>query len=125
MKDHRRKLLKNIGIHRAEEEISEDLWNHISIIKPNDAFIHEFHDKLDWTMISRVHTLPDETILKYKHLIEWDYYFAKNEVKFAIMKQFILKTKFRTRYEFQSSQLSAIEKQENERILDIKYLFKK
>ena len=123
MKEYRRKLLRDIGIHKAEEEISRTLWSHISFFEPNDEFIHEFFDKLDWSMISKVHKLSDELILKYNHLIEWDHYFLNNAVELPIIKKFITKTTFRYTHDFETSHLTSLQKQDIQRLLDFKYMF--
>jgi hypothetical protein len=124
MSDYRKGLLKKMGIDLHEKEISRSLWSHISLAISDEDFISEFSDKLDWKMISKVHNLSNEFILKYNHLIEWDHYFKSNEVEFSIIKKFILKTSFRYFYDFKTFHLSKHQQAEIQKMLDFKFLFR-
>jgi hypothetical protein len=122
--DRRHKLLKEISFTK-EESISNTGWSTISA-HPNlsEEFIREFSDKLDWMVLSQKQKFTDEFILEFKHLVDLEFCFIFNKVRFSIIKKYIPKTTFRCIYDFNSSHLSDIQKKEIQRLIDFKKLFK-
>jgi hypothetical protein len=124
-------------------------WPQISYIqKISEEFICEFQDKVDWGYISFRQILSEDFMKKFTDKVNWDnvsskqlmsngfihensnkinfiIYFNYQKANFEIIKKYILKTTLTHIRSIRSDHLTEAQKQEIQRILDLKYLFTK
>jgi hypothetical protein len=91
----------------------------------SEGFIREFQDRLNWIDITENQNLSDDFIIEFKNKVDWYRLFSYRKASFPIIKQFILKSKFRNIDDFKSSHLTVLQRQEIQKILDLKYMFNK
>jgi hypothetical protein len=126
MNDYRQKLLSSIGRNVSEDTISTMDWYLTSrYTSLTEEFIREFADKLDWTEISRKYEFCDKILIEFKNRILWDTYLIYRSVGFSILKEVILKSKFRSVYLIFPGPTTDEQKKEIQKILDLKYMFYK
>ena len=124
MSEHRQKLLSSIGLNAPEDTISTKEWYFTSrYTSLNEEFIRGFADKLDWSEISRKYEFCDKFLIEFKNRILWDTYLIYRPVGFSILKDVILKSKFRSVYSIFPGPTSDEQKKEIQKILDLKYMF--
>jgi hypothetical protein len=123
--EYRQELLAKIGINKQESELKSSFWPFISKV-PNlgELFIREFANKLDWNNVSSIQSFSNDFLLEFGSSIVWDNYFLYNSVDYLIIKKFLPKTKFHLLNDFESSHLTDVQKQEIQRLLNVKNLFK-
>jgi hypothetical protein len=148
MIEMRRKLLEEIGIKTPENKIQPQKWENISIdYTLSEEFIREFQVQLDWQSISsyqkmsedfirefvnkvcwyRIPTsqsLSDEFIIEFSDKVKWEFYFYYTEGSYPIMKKYISKTNHKKCSEFRTKHLTEKQKEEIERLLKLKNVFK-
>ena len=148
MNDYRQKLLAEKNIVIPENEITPKEWSSISKSRLTEDFIREFQNQVDWVYISSyqrlsedfirefehkvdwvrisIHQiLSDEFILEFRDSMDWDRYLFYQEASFSIIKKFIFKTEYAHIDKIKHSHLSDVQKQEIEKMLALKYMFKK
>ena len=140
-----KKLSENF-IREFKDKIS---WGEVSMTSTlSEEFIQEFADDVDWlfissrqilsenfiiknqndvywNFISKCQILSDDFLIKYSENIYWDWYFLNQEASLRVIKKFILKTTFKSMRDFKISHLNELEKQEVEKLLKLRSLFKK
>ena len=148
MSEMRRKLLEEIGIETPEYKITPQKWEDICIdYTLSEEFIREFQDQIDWRNVStyqkmtenfirefedkvcwyRVPTsqsLSDRFVIEYNNKVDWEFYFYYTEGSFPIMKKYISKTNHKNCSEFKTKHLNQKQKEEIERLLKLKNVFK-
>jgi hypothetical protein len=90
----------------------------------SEEFIEKHSDNLTWEMISAYQNLSDEFLIKHKEKINWIWYFTDKQASYEITKKFITKTHSRSTDHFNSSGLTQIQKNEINKLLNLKYMFK-
>ena len=124
MSNYRQRLLANIGITTPEAHLRPAAWPTISASsRLNEVFICEFANKLDWLVVSRCQPMSNGLIHKFKDRIDWRVYFTYNMADFSIMKQFVFKSNLCSIEQLKTSHLSDVEKQEIQRLLELKFMF--
>jgi hypothetical protein len=109
-----------------EDTISTRQWFLTSRYTPlTEEFIREFADKLDWAEISRKYEFCDNFLIEFKNHILWDTFLIYRPVGFSILKEVILKTKFRSIDLIFPGPTTDEQKKEIQKILDLKYMFNK
>ena len=125
MNGRRKNLLRSLGID-TQNKLTPLSWYNISLSKDlTEEFIREFADKLHWDAILLHYPMSVELTYEFNRYINWESYFILINADFSIMKQFILKTKFRSVDNFKTLHLSSSQKQDIQKLLDLKYMFKK
>ena len=117
------------------QEISEDFicefqdkvdWSHISFRQSlSEDFMKKFSHKINWNKISSKQIMFNDFILENSDKIDFNIYFVYQQANFEIMKKFILKSTHKYVQYFKLEHLTKEQKQEIQRILDLKYLFTK
>ena len=126
MNEYRECLLKEVGYEGGEDSMVTDDWFNLSFNgKLSTKFIYEFEEDLSWYHISMNNNVTEDVLREFNDRINWYCYFEECESSFSIIKSYITKTKFRTIDDFFTAHLSILQKQEIQRVLDLKYLFKK
>ena len=145
MNNYRQNLLKEMNVFEPENKILSSYWYHLSgNRKLSEKFMREFKDELYWKPISRKQVLSEDFIREFKDYIDWQYasycqnlstafliefkkeihwndYFYELEIEFEFMKQYILKSNFTDIYQFKSNHLNDAQKQEIQKLLNLKY----
>jgi hypothetical protein len=126
MNELRQNLLRSLGIDIPENKLTLLSWYNISLSKNlTEELIREFADKLHWDAILLHFPLSVELTYEFNQHINWETYFLLISADFSIMKQFILKTSFRSINGFKTSHLTDSQKQDIQKLFDLKYMFKK
>jgi hypothetical protein len=121
---YREKLLNDIGVKTPESDLNEKDWMHFSRNKYlGEEFIREFQDFVSWGNICIIHNFTDDFLYEFKHKVDWNVYFRYQKTSAAVMKKFILKSNIEDVSKTVNALLTVAQKQEIQKMLDIKYLF--
>ena len=125
MNEYRKKLLSGLHIKDTEYDLEDINWGTISRYAIlSEEFIREFQNEVDWIWISRLQLLSDEFLLEFKDKIDWHQYFYNDNVSYLMTKKFLIRTGHKDLSYSSFSRLSKTQKQEIQKILDVKYMFK-
>jgi hypothetical protein len=101
-------------------------WMEISFSQVlSEDFIKKFSGKVNWTEISSHQIMSSDFIFKNSNKINFAVYFNYQKANFDIIKKYIHKTTHKDIQDFKSKHLTEVQKQEIQKILDLKYLFTK
>ena len=89
----------------------------------SEEFIEKNSNELTWGMISGYQKMSDEFLIKHKDKINWIWYFTDRQASYEITKKFITKTNSRSTDHFNSSGLTQIQKNEINKMLELKHMF--
>jgi hypothetical protein len=117
------------------QEISEDFicefqdkvdWGYISFRQIlSEDFMKKFIDKVNWDNISSKQLMSNDFIHENSNKINFTIYFNYQKVNLEIINKYILKTTLKQIRGIRSDHLTVAQKQEIQKILDLKYLFTK
>jgi hypothetical protein len=93
--------------------------------KLSEDFIRDFQMKVDWFAVSAIQQLTDNFITEFKDRMDWCIYFRNHKSSFKIMKKFILKSDIENLNDFKVSHLTNEQKQVIDKMLALKYIFRK
>jgi hypothetical protein len=92
----------------------------------SENFIREFHNEVNWFYISSNSNfvLSEKFLLDFKNKINWTFYFKYQAASFHIFKKFITKTEFTNIDQILISHLNNIQKEEIQKLIQFKNIFK-
>ena len=115
-------LTKN-SIREFKDEVD---WNFISLNRNlTEDFIREFQELFNWIFVVRYQKMSDSFVIEFNEIIDFNDYFLFHDATFPIMKKFIFKTKYHELKQFKTTHLNEEQEQEIQRLLDLKYMFRK
>ena len=88
-----------------------------------EEIIQKFTDYVEWEEVSKRQNLTNLFVTENKDKVHWNRYFVYQKADFEMYKKFITKTTYKKVEEFKNAHLSRLQKQEIQKILDLKYLF--
>jgi hypothetical protein len=89
----------------------------------SEEFIRDFQDKVFWPFISKRNSYSIDFLNEFHQKIDWNVFFQFQD-NFSIMKKFIVNTTFKSVDEFYTVHLSTSQKNDLQKILNMKNLFK-
>ena len=102
MKDHKRDLLKQIGVTKKVGELDIYEWDDIAIKKNlSEEFIREFQKYLDWVHISKFQKLSIDFIREFIDKISWHFIWRYQVLPEDFIREFELEVRWTDVSKFQ------------------------
>jgi hypothetical protein len=125
LNSYRDQLLREAGYHKPEMLMTPTNWRFVFLTGILSVeFFLEFEEYLNWEIISKNNKISEEVLHKFNDKINWDTYFVECAASFSLIKKYITKTDFKTINDFYTAHLNSYQKQEIQKVLDFKNLFK-